>query len=292
MKKLLISISLIVLVGVLFLGFVGCNENEGLGVLDPQVRLKVATTSSLYDTGLWALLEPMFEEEFGIEVDVLYANTGIALQYGQRGDVDLITVHDKARELTFIADGYGTQRYVFAYNYFVIVGPASDPLGLKGLTPEAAFKKLAESKTAEFVSRGDNSGTHSKEKAIWKAAGLDYETVRNSGSWYVESGLGMGPTLNLAGQKQAYTLSDIGTFLAYESETGLISIVNQGSILLNVYSAIPVNPDKVNVTNSEMAIKMAEWLISPAIQEIIGEYGVKDYGRSLFTPCAGNEQTS
>ena len=267
-------------------------EDEGVAILTPQARLKVATTSSLYDTGLWALLEPMFEKEFGVEVDVLYANTGIALQYGQRGDVDLITVHDKTRELQFIADGYGTQRYAFAYNYFVIIGPASDPLGLKGLTPEETFKKLAASKTASFVSRGDSSGTHSKEQAIWKAAGFDYQTIRNSGAWYVESGQGMGPTLQLAGQKQAYTLSDIGTFLAYKGQTGLVSIVDTGSILLNVYSAIPVNPAKVNVTNNAMAQKMAEWLMSPAIQEIIGDYGVKDYGVSLFTPCAGNEPTS
>jgi tungstate transport system substrate-binding protein len=268
------------------------TTDQGSSILKPATRLKVATTSSLYDTGLWALLEPMFEKEFNVEVDVLYANTGIAIQYGQRGDVDIITVHDKARELTFLADGYGTTRSAFAYNYFVIVGPASDPLGLKGLSPEEAFKKLAASKTTPFVSRGDSSGTHSKEQAIWKAAGFDYQTIRNSGAWYVESGQGMGPTLQVAGQKQAYTLSDIGTFLAYKGQTGLVSIVDKGSIMLNVYAAIPVNPAKVAVTNSAMATKMAEWLMSPAIQKVIGEYGVKDYGSPLFTPCAGNEPTS
>ncbi len=268
------------------------TTEQGSGILKPATRLKVATTSSLYDTGLWALLEPMFEKEFSVEVDVLYANTGIAIQYGQRGDVDIITVHDKARELTFIADGYGTTRSAFAYNYFVIVGPANDPLGLKGLSPEEAFKKLAASKTTPFVSRGDASGTHSKEQAIWKAAGFNYTDIRNSGAWYVESGQGMGPTLQLAGQKQAYTLSDIGTFLAFKGQTGLVSIVDKGSILLNVYAAIPVNPAKVNVSNSAMATKMAEWLMSPAIQKVIGDYGVKDYGAPLFTPCAGNEPTS
>ena len=268
------------------------TTEQGTGILKPATRLKVATTSSLYDTGLWALLEPMFEKEFSVEVDVLYANTGIAIQFGQRGDVDIITVHDKAREQTFIADGYGTTRSAFAYNYFVIVGPASDPLGLKGLSPEDAFRKLAASKTTPFVSRGDASGTHSKEQAIWKAAGFNYQDISDSGAWPAEAGQGMGPTLQLAGQKQAYTLSDIGTFLAFKGQTGLTSIVDKGSILLNVYSAIPVNPAKVNVSNSAMATKMAEWLMSPAIQKVIGDYGVKDYGAPLFTPCAGNEPTS
>jgi len=281
-KKILSALLAVSLLLALVFGAAGCARET----------LRVATTSSLYDTGLWALLEPMFEKEFGVEVDVIYANTGIALQWGQSGDVDLLAVHDKARELQFIADGYGTERYVFAYNYFVIVGPASDPLGLKGLSPEQAFQKLEESKTIPFVSRGDSSGTHSKEQAIWKAAGFDYQMIRNSGTWYVESGLGMGPTLQLAGQKQAYTLSDIGTFLAFKAQTGLTTIVESGSILLNVYSAIPINPDKVNVRNSEMAVIMAEWLASPAIQAIIGQYGVKEYGSPLFTPCAGNEPTS
>lgn len=270
------------------------TTDQGVGVLKPETHLKVATTSSLYDTGLWALLEPMFEKQNNCQVDILYANTGLAMTYGQRGDVDVIAVHDKTKELQFITDGYGTQRYVFAYNYFVIVGPANDPLGLKGLSPEEAFKKLAASKTTPFVSRGDTSGTYSKELAIWKAAGLDYQTVRNSGSWYVEAGQGMGPTLAIAGQKQAYTLSDIGTFLAYKAQTGLVSLVDTGSILLNVYSVIPINPAKVNINNSqaELASKFAQWMVSPDIQKIIGEYGVKDYSRSLFTPCAGNEPTA
>jgi tungstate transport system substrate-binding protein len=260
-----------------------------VGVLKAQERLRVATTSSLYDTGLWALLEPRFEKKYSVELDVLYANTGIAIEYGKRGDVDAIAVHDKARELTFIADGYGTVRTPFAYNYFVIVGPASDPLGLKGLSPEAAFKRLAESKTAPFVSRGDSSGTHSKEQAIWKAAGYNYADIQKSGSWYIEAGSGMGPTLVMAGQKNAYTLSDIGTFLAYKGQTGLVSIVDTGSIMLNVYSVTPVNPQKITTVNADMAQNLVDFLTSAEIQKLIGEYGVKDYGQALFTPCAGNE---
>jgi tungstate transport system substrate-binding protein len=219
------------------------TTDEGLSILDPSIRLRIATTTSLYDTGLWSLLEPMFEDKYGVEVDVLYAGTGISIEYGKRGDVDLIAVHDKTRELAFIADGYGLERSAFASNYFVIVGPANDPLGLKGLSPEAAFQKLAESGSTKFISRGDDSGTHAKEKAIWAAAGFNYADIRQAGDWYVEAGRGMGPTLLMASELQGYTISDMGTFLAYKGNTGLAAIVDTGSILLNVYSAIPVNPD-------------------------------------------------
>jgi tungstate transport system substrate-binding protein len=269
-------------------GTVACSESGG-GVLKPQERLRVATTTSLYDTGLWALLEPKFEEEYGVQLDILYAGTGIAIQYGMDGDVDMLAVHDKTRELKFIADGYGVERVPFAYNYFVIVGPADDPAGITGLSPEEAFKKLAESKTSQFISRGDSSGTHSKEKAIWKSAGYDYADIQASGSWYVEAGSGMGPTLVMAGEKNAYTLADIGTFLAYKGETGLVSVVDEGSILLNVYSAIAVNPETITTAKAELAQQLIDFLVSEETQELIGNYGVKDYGQALFTPCAGNE---
>ncbi len=288
-KNILRSLCLLAAVSIMA-SIVGCSS--GVGVLKAQERLRVATTSSLYDTGLWALLEPRFEAKYKVELDVLYANTGISIEYGKRGDVDAIAVHDKTRELAFISDGYGTTRNVFAYNYFVIVGPASDPLQLKGLSPEAAFKKLAESKTASFISRGDNSGTHSKEQAIWKAAGLTYADVQKSGAWYVQAGSGMGPTLVMAGEKDAYTLSDIGTFLAYKGQTGLVSIVDTGSIMLNVYSVIPVNQAKIATVNSKMAQNLVDFMVSEDIQKLIGEYGVKDYGQALFTPCAGNEPTA
>ena len=291
MKKILFNL-LSVLACLAVLGSAFACSGGGVAVLKAQERLRVATTSSLYDTGLWALLEPKFESKYGVELDVLYANTGIAIEYGKRGDVDAIAVHDKARELTFISDGYGTARNVFAYNYFVIVGPASDPLGLKGLTPEAAFKKLAESKTTPFISRGDSSGTHSKEQAIWKAAGFTYADVQKSGAWYVQAGRGMGPTLIMAGEMAGYTLSDIGTFLAFKGETGLVSIVDSGSIMLNVYSVIPVNPAKITTVNADMAQNLVDFMVSDEIQKIIGDYGVKDYGQSLFTPCAGNEPSA
>jgi len=262
------------------------TEASGIPALSKKTRFRVATTSSLYDTGLWSYLEPMFEKKYNVELDVLYANTGIALEYGQRGDVDVIAVHDKVREEKFIADGNGTARTIFAYNYFVIVGPKDDPAGIKGMTAEDAFKKLAQAKDAQFISRGDSSGTHAAEQRICKSAGLTYDDVRKSGGWYVEAGQGMGPTLSMSGEKRAYTLSDIGTFLAYQSKTGLVQLVNQGSGLLNVYSVIPVAKTK----SPEMAQNMVAFMTSTEIQKLIGEYGAVQYGQQLFTPCAGQPE--
>ena len=273
----------------LIIGMAGCTASTA-SPLPAQQRLRVATTTSLYDTGLWGYLEPMFEQQYSVELDGMYAGTGKALEYGRRGDVDVITVHSKARELQFIADGYGVERVPFAYNYFLIVGPASDPAGIKGMSPEEAFKKLMGTGDGNFVSRGDDSGTHSKEKAIWETAGYDYEAVRNAGAWYIEAGTGMGPTLLMATEKQAYTLSDMGTFLTYKGKLDLVLIVDKGNILLNVYSAIAVNPENVSVKNLDMANNLISFLTSPEIQELIGNYGVEEYGVQLFIPCAGAER--
>ena len=270
----------------LLASIIGCAA-QGAEPLPPKERLRVATTTSLYDTGLWGYLEPIFEKKYGVEVDVLYAGSGIAFEYGKRGDVDIITIHSKAQEEQFVADGYGVKRVPFAYNYFLIVGPSADPAGIKGLSPEDAFKKLFETGGASFISRGDESGTHTKEKAIWKKAGYDYEKVRKAGQWYIEAGRGMGPTLLMASEKQGYTLTDMGTFLAYKGKINLVPIVEKGSILLNVYSVIAINPAKNPAVNSKMANNMVDFLTSPEIQKLIGNYGVKEYGRSLFTPCAG-----
>ncbi|MFC2005758.1 substrate-binding domain-containing protein [Chloroflexota bacterium] len=274
----------------LLVGAIGCKSSTAASsALEPQQRLRVATTTSLYDTGLWGHLEPMFEEKHGMELDVMYAGTGKALEYSRRGDVDVITVHSKAREEQFIGDGYGVERIPFAYNYFLIVGPAIDPAGIKGMNPEEGFKKLMDTGRGSFVSRGDASGTHSKEQAIWAGAGYDYETVRNAGTWYIEAGTGMGPTLMMANEKKAYTLTDMGTYLAYKGKLELVPIINKGDILLNIYSAIAVNPEKVPGVKIEMANKLINFITSPQIQELIGNYSVKEYGMQLFTPCAGAE---
>ena len=266
----------------------GCTPSAA-SPLSAQQRLRVATTTSLYDTGLWGYLEPMFEKKYGVELDIMYAGSGKALEYGKRGDVDIITIHDKAREEQFIAEGYGIQRVPFAYNYFVIVGPAADYAAIKDLSPEKAFQRLMETGSVSFISRGDDSGTHSKEKAIWKTAGFDYEAVRKAGAWYIEAGNGMGPTLMMASEKQAYTVTDMGTYLAFKDKLELVPIVDNGDALLNVYSAIAINPEKMTETEIDMANNLINFLISPEIQELIGNYGVKEYGMQLFTPYAGAE---
>ncbi len=260
--------------------------------------LRIATTSSLYDTGLWGELETIFEEQHGAKLQIFYAGTGIALEYGIRGDVDAVAIHDRAREEQFVADGYGVERVPFAYNYFLIAGPEDDPADITGLKPEDAFARLMEKGTEApdrivFISRGDDSGTHAKEKAIWEAAGFEYRDVQES-NWshargYTEAAQGMGPTLRMANEKGAYTLTDNGTFRAYEGNLELVPIVETGAMLLNVYSVIAINPERHPGTNTEMAGKLVDFLTSPEIQDIIGSYGVDEYGVPLFYPCAGAE---
>jgi len=264
----------------------------------PRVRFKIATTTSLYDTGLWYYLEPMFEKKQNVELDIIYAGTGIALDYGRRGDVDAVVVHDPAAEDKFIQEGYGTNRRYFAFNYFLIAGPASDPAGIKNLEPEAAFKKVYEEgmknpDKVKFVSRGDGSGTHAKEKLTWQAAGFKYEDVQKSGKWYIEAGKGMGPCLQMANEMQAYLLADISTFLSYKgkSQIKLESLVEKGNIFLNNYAAIAINPQKVTTAKIQIANAFVNWLISPEIQNVIGSYGKVEYGRSLFNPLSTADQS-
>ena len=284
MKRVIYALGATILILSLTLTSIACDKT----------RVGISTTTSLYDTGLWDELEPMFEEEYGAELDVIYAGTGIAIEYGQRGDVDAIAVHSKSRETAFVADGYGVERVPFAYNYFVIVGPADDPAGIGDMTPEDALDKLFTDADSKFISRGDDSGTHGKEKAIWAAAGYDYDNdVVGAGTWYVEAGSGMGATLLKAKEMQGYTLSDMGTFLAYQAELGLEAIVDEGLILLNVYSVLACDPGNTNKrVNLEMGQNLVTFLTSAEIQDIIGEYGVAEYNRQLFTPCAGNEPSS
>ena len=283
--KKLSALVVLLIVASLIAVMAGCTASTA----SPVTRLRVATTTSLYDTGLWEYLEPMFEEKYGVELDVMCAGTGKALEYGRRGDVDVIVVHSPTQEEQFVAEGYGIRRVPFAYNYFIIVGPPGDPAGIKDLSPDGAFKRLMESGRGSFVSRGDDSGTHSKEKNIWAEAGYDYQAVQNAGTWYIEAGAGMGPTLMMASEKEAYTLTDMGTYLAYKGKLELVPLVVQGSLLLNVYSAIAVNPQMVPETKVDMANNLISFLTSPEIQELIGDYGVREYGIQLFAPCAGAE---
>jgi len=285
MKKTIFCLLAVLVLASLVLGTAGCAEKS---------RLILGTTTSLYDTGLWDYLKEKFEDKYDVRLDIISSGSGAALEAGRNGDVDVLAVHSKTDELKFISDNYSKERVPFAYNYFIIVGPENDPAGLKGLTPEAAFKKLADNPSSgQFISRGDSSGTHSKEKAIWKKAGFDWETSKAgwiAAGWYIDVGAGMGATLTTANEKQAYTLTDEGTYLSYKSEgkLTLVPIITSGSIMLNVYSGLVCT----NGNNPKMAQKLVDFLVSDEIQEAIGEYKKAEYGKSLFIPCAGNEPTS
>jgi len=251
-------------------------------------RLKIATTSSLYDTGLLETIVDKFTEENGDTVQIpSHGGTGIAIAAGQKGDVDLLIVHDKAREVKFIQDGDGLERRCFAYNYFYIVGPADDPAGIKGLNASEAFQSIMENGLTEpdkvkFITRGDQSGTHSKEQSLWKAAGYNYSEVNISGPWYVDAGSPMGATLIMANEKSAYTLTDMSTFMAYKGNLTLVPLIEGGDELLNVYSAIAVNPEKHPGVNCRLANDFIDYLVSAECQEIIGTYGQEQYGKPLF----------
>lgn len=256
-------------------------------------KLRISTTTSLEDTGLLKELEAAFERKYpGVDAHVVSGGTGIAIQYGERGDVDLMLVHDKARETKFVNEGFGTNRTEFAFNYFWIVGPADDPAGIKGLNATEAFKKIAEEgKTnpqVKFVSRGDDSGTHAREKKIWNTSGIDINETK--GPWYIESGKGMGDTLIIANEKNAYTISDSGTFLSFskEGKIKLVPLVTTGRDLLNVYTAIPINPQKHPRTNVEAGNNFVNFMLSPEGQEIIGNFGKAKFGEPLFTPVPTN----
>jgi tungstate transport system substrate-binding protein len=256
-------------------------------------RFKIATTTSLYDTGLWNYMEPMFEKKANVRLDIVYAGTGVALEYGKRGDVDALVVHDPEAEAKFIAEGYGINKRSFAFNHFLIAGPAADPAGIKGLTPDQAFKKIYQGGVADparvkFISRGDNSGTHSKEKLIWQSAGYKYEDVQKSGPWYVETGKGMGPCLLMANEQQAYVLADISTFLAFKGKVTVVPLVEQGALFLNVYDVMAINPEKIKTAKMlPTANIFINWLMSDEVQDIIATYGVAEYGRPLFSPLKG-----
>lgn len=258
-------------------------------------RLIVATTTSLEDTGLYEEIETVFEDKYpGVDVSVISAGTGIAIQYGERGDADVLTTNDKNREEKFVDSGFGTSRTEIAYNYFWIVGPENDPAGIRGLNNATeAFKKIMEEgqnnpNKVKFASRGDDSGTHAREKQIWESTGVSHAEVNSSGAWYIESGKGMGETLLFANEQNAYTITDSGTFLAYTKvgRIQIVPIITTGDGLLNVYAATLVNPEKHPNVNYENAQKFVNFLISPEGQEIIRNFGKKQYGQALFTPIS------
>jgi tungstate transport system substrate-binding protein len=255
--------------------------------------LRISTTTSLYDTGLLDEMEEIFEGMYDVDVRTVSGGTGIAIERAVKGEADLILVHDVERERKFIEDGYGLSRTCFAYNYFIIVGPEDDPAGIVGMTPSEAMKKIMEEgmenpDEVRFVSRGDDSGTHAREKILWDRSGLDYEEVASSGPWYVEAGQGMGPTLRMTDEMRGYTLCDTSTFAAYRSDLDLVTLIEEGDVLLNVYAAIPVSPAVWPETNCEMAADFVNYLVSDEGQDLIAEYGTETIGKPLFNPARGN----
>ncbi len=253
-------------------------------------RLMVSTTTSLFDTGLLDAIEDEFESKYPIDLNFISVGTGLAITHAQRGDADLILVHSPTQEHQFLIKGYGLCRKVIAYNYFAIVGPEEDPAEINGLvdTSQALSKILdaGRNQQASWISRGDDSGTHTKEKQLWTKLGYNPETILYE-DWYEEASAGMGGTLKYASQRQAYTLTDMGTYLAYQQE-GIINLkphVTQGEQLLNVYSAIATNKTLHPNVNFDTAIIFIKYLISPEGQQIIADYGKDQYGQSLFNPA-------
>jgi tungstate transport system substrate-binding protein len=268
--------------------------------------IKMSTTTSTENSGLLDVLLPELERDTGIQVKVFAKGTGAAIRDGMDGNVDIIFVHAKAREEKFVADGYGAYRLGVMHNDFVIVGPQADPVGIRGKKDASRALTMIASKEAPFVSRGDDSGTHTKEQALWKASGIPLETTSTEimskgkkkkltfvypgglGKWYFSIGQGMGKTLTYAEEKQAYTLTDRGTYLNYKfgREQGLdLEILCEGDpLLFNPYGIIPINPRKYPHVKFDLADQFAKWLVSPKVQAMIAQYKIQ--GQQAFYPDA------
>lgn len=249
----------------------------------PPSEMILATTTSTADTGLLDALLPKFEQQFNAKVKVIAVGTGEAIAMGQKGDADVLLVHNRTAEDQFMKDGYGSIRKDVMYNDFVLVGPKTDPGKVKGMEIIAALQAIAGSKDAIFVSRGDKSGTNSKELALWKKASI---TPTTAPMQYLSTGQGMGETLRITTEKQGYTLADRGTWLATEKTLDLQIVSEKSKDLFNPYGVIVVNPAKFPKVNAKMAEEFANWITSPEIQKFIGEFGKDKYGQALFVPNA------
>jgi tungstate transport system substrate-binding protein len=244
----------------------------------------MSSTTSTEQSGLFAHLLPAFKKASGIDIRVVAQGTGQALDMGRRGDADVLFVHDQVAEEKFVAEGFGIERRPVMYNDFIVVGPKSDPAGVKGNDVVEALKKLGASKS-DFVSRGDKSGTHAAELRYWKAAGVDIAAAKPAG--YKECGCGMGPALNIASSTNAYVLADRGTWLSFKNRGELAILVEGDKRLFNQYGVIVVNPAKHPHVKKDLAQAFADWVVSPAGQSSIAEYKIG--GEQLFFPNAGTK---
>jgi tungstate transport system substrate-binding protein len=242
----------------------------------------VASTTSTQDSGLFGHILPLFKKKTGIDVRVVSQGTGQALETGRRGDADVVFVHAKSQEQKFVADGFGVRRYPVMYNDFILVGPKSNAAGINGGKDIVAALKTIKQKQAAFISRGDKSGTHSAELALWKAAGIDI--AKDRGTWYKEIGQGMGAALNTASASNAYVLTDRGTWLSFKNRGDLVIAVQGDNRLFNQYGVILVNPTKHKHVKKELGQAFIDWLISPEGQKAIADYKIG--GQQLFFPNA------
>ena len=277
-KKFAILLIIILLCSTVF---VSCTPaSDAVDTSGEEKVLILATTTSTDDSGLLNFILPVFEENYQVRVDVVAVGTGQALKLGEDGNADVLLVHARAREDAFMDAGHGVRREDVMYNDFVIVGPEADSAGIKGMTSASeAFAQIAGAE-GEFISRGDDSGTHTKEMAIWSAVGIE-----PSGDWYISAGQGMGAVITMADEQQAYTLSDRATYLARSLEgLDLVILAAGDPILFNPYGVMAVNPDKGEHIQLELANQFIDWLVSIETQEKIATYGVEQFGDPLFTP--------
>jgi tungstate transport system substrate-binding protein len=250
-----------------------------------QKNIILATTTSTQDTGLLDVLIPIFEKQTGYFVKTIAVGSGQAMAMGQKGEADVLLVHSPDAEKKFIENGYGINRQLVMHNDFIIVGPGDDPAKIKGVKSSAEALKLVAKAEGLFLSRGDNSGTHAKEKTLWKKA--DINPVGQK--WYQETGLGMGQTLNVAAEKKGYTLADRGTYLSLKKNLGLDVLVEGDAALLNIYHVIEVNSTKWPKVNVAGAKAFADFMVSKKTQNIIKTFGMDKFGSPLFFPDAGKK---
>jgi tungstate transport system substrate-binding protein len=266
------------LIGAMLLTLLGCSPSEPVR----RNEVIVLTTTTTQDSGILRHLTDAFARKSGLTVKTIVAGSGYILKQGASGEGDVVLTHSPQAERDWMAQGNGIFRRLVMYNDFAIIGPDSDPAKVRGLKAVEAFKRLAAAK-AVFVSRGDKSGTHTRELGLWKQAGIEPKGQ----PWYRETGQGQGQTMDVASQLQGYALTDRGTYLVHAQRIGLPILVEDDPRLYNFYHVMPVNPAKLPLVNASGGRTFADWLVSPEGQKIIAEFGKAKYGRSLFIPAAG-----
>jgi tungstate transport system substrate-binding protein len=266
-----------------FLGLLLATNGHAADAASRNVIL--STTTSTQDSGLLDVLVPLFEKQSGYSVKTVSVGTGQSLELAAKGDADVALVHAPSLERKYVADGKLHNRRLVMYNDFVIIGPKDDPAKIAKLNSAGAALKAIERASAPFISRGDNSGTHNLEKSLWKAAG-----IRPQGSWYIESGQGMGATLGIAQERNAYTVTDRGTYLALQRRVTLPILVEGDRTLLNLYSVLEVNPGNGPRVNAVGGKAFADFMVSDQAQKLIKRFGVEKFGQPLFVPVAGKRE--